>query len=170
MSMTIWTPIIGRARFAASVLLVSVFGFPFAGSFGSFKPTMFPHRAPPQLTMATLALPLSVSQFPRGSPADAGVPAARPRTANAALARILLMNVALPFRKPPEFIVGAPPNASDSLASQGSHVDNLTRPSKLRRAHGLNLKIDFAAAACDRVSGPRRYLLTRLQYSAYACP
>ena len=26
-----------------------------AGSFGSFKPTMFPHRAPPQLTMATLA-------------------------------------------------------------------------------------------------------------------
>src|SRR6266436_7485538 len=145
MSMTIWTPIIGRARFAASALLVSVFGFPVAGSFGSFKPTMFPHRAPPQLTMATLALPLSVSQFPRGSPADAGVPAARPRTANAALARILLMIVALPFKKPRN--LSRPDKCFRFACVARSHVDNLTRPSKLRRAHGLNLKIDFAAAA-----------------------
>src|SRR5262245_36562324 len=109
MSMTIWTPIIGRTRFAASGLLASVFGFPVAGSFGSFKPTMFPHRPLPQLTMATLALPLSVSQFPRGSPADAGVAAARQTTLNAAPARILLMSVPLPFEKPPEIAVGAQP-------------------------------------------------------------
>src|SRR5258708_10487219 len=103
--MTIWTPIIGRARFAASELLVSVFGFPVAGSFGSFKPTMFPHMAPPQLTMATLALPFSVSQFPRGSPADAGVTTAR--MLNVALARILRISVALPFKKPSQIAVGA---------------------------------------------------------------
>src|SRR5262249_24085041 len=93
---------IGRARFAASELLVSVFGLPVAGSFGSFKPTMFPHSAPPQLTMATLARPFSVSQFPRGSPAEPGVAATRPRMANAALAKILFMSVPLPFEKPPE--------------------------------------------------------------------
>src|SRR5215813_5268132 len=71
--MTIRTPIIGRLRFAASGLLLSVLGLPVAGSFGSFNATMFPQRAPPQLTIVTLALLFSVSQFPRGSPADAGV-------------------------------------------------------------------------------------------------
>src|SRR6266849_3407012 len=108
MSMTIWTPIIGRMRFEASELLVSVFGLPVAGSFGSFKATIFPHRAPPQLAMPTLALPFSVSQFPRGSPADAGVAAARQRMLNAALAKVLLISVALPFKKPREFAVGCP--------------------------------------------------------------
>src|SRR5215813_7696674 len=107
MSMTIWTPIIDRARFAASALLLSVFGLPVAGSFGSFRATMLPHRAPPQLTIATLALPFSVSQFPRASPADAGVTAATQRMVHAALARILLI-VALPFRKPGNSLLGPP--------------------------------------------------------------
>src|SRR5215475_11334128 len=96
--MTICTPIIGRLRFAASGLLLSVLGLPVAGSFGSFNATMLPQRAPPQLAIVTLALLFSVSQFPRGSPADAGVAMARQRMINAAFAKVLLI-VALPFQE-----------------------------------------------------------------------
>src|SRR5260370_22136228 len=150
--MTIWTPIIGRTRFGACELLVSVFGFPVAGSFGSFKPTMFPHRAPPQFAMATLALPFSVSQFPRGSPADAGVATARQRTVNVAPARILLMSVALPlvecFRSP--------------CAVRSRRRQPYTAV-KIRRVDSLHFNVHLAAAMFDLVLPPQRYLLTRLQ-------
>jgi hypothetical protein len=100
MSMTIFTPTSGRLRLAASGLLLSVLGLPVAGSTGSVSETMWPHRAPPQLAMAILALPSSVIQLPRGSPAAAGVAAATPRMANVASASLLFMFMS-PFETGP---------------------------------------------------------------------
>src|ERR1700747_2819982 len=100
MSMTIWRPITGRARFPASGLYLSVLGLPVSGSFGSFRATMFPHRAPPQLTIVTFALLFSVSQCPRGSAASAHVASATQSLANPAAANTLTISVALPLELP----------------------------------------------------------------------
>src|SRR5580700_1027523 len=73
MARTIGTPSNGRFCLLASVLLLSVFGRPVAGSFGSLSQTSEPHSAPPQLVMRTWLSLSAVYQVPSGSAARAGL-------------------------------------------------------------------------------------------------
>src|ERR1044072_3180465 len=87
---TICTPISGRLRLAESELFLSVFGFPVSGSFGSFSPTIVPHKAPPQSAILTRELPAWVSHVPVGSAASAPPQPPNRNSATARGARILI--------------------------------------------------------------------------------
>src|SRR6476619_1034315 len=87
---TIWTPINGRLRLAASELFLSVFGFPLSGSLGSFSQTIVPHSAPPQSAILTRELPPWVSHVPDGSAANAPPQLARTISAAARYCPILM--------------------------------------------------------------------------------
>src|ERR1700722_10035256 len=71
MPSTIGTPMSARPCLLASVLFLSVFGRPVAGSFGSFSHTKLPQSAPPQLVTRTWLSLSPVYQVPVGSAANA---------------------------------------------------------------------------------------------------
>ena len=62
-----WTPIIGRLAKVGLGFLLSVRGWPVAGSMGSRSHTTFPQTATPQEPTCIRACPFSVSQTPDGT-------------------------------------------------------------------------------------------------------